>query len=485
MILRSIFLTLLACIPCLAGTPSPASRPNIILLLSDDQDWNGLSTQMHPDMPNSKSDFYETPNLDKFATQSMRFSNGYAPAPVCSPTRIAIQTGMNPARLGWTKAAPAETNHPLIEAPSRKAIRPDETTLAETLRAAGYSTAHFGKWHLSGGGPNANGYDTSDGDTSNRDADAFTDPNPVDLFGMTDRATAFMTENAKKNRPFYLQMSYYALHLPNNALKSSLARFNQKSPGAIHNDPARAAITFDLDTAVGKLLNAIDQLGISQNTYIVYLGDNGGGGGNGKKSTARPLRAGKGGVWEGGIRVPFIIRGPGIQANSWCHQPITGCDLFPTFCHLAGIDAKTLKNLDGGDFSPCLTNPSATVQRSRKELIFHFPHYQGSTPHSAIRSGDFKLIKFYQPQEIHLYNLSKDPGETNNLASTMPDLAKSLEATLTQTLKDYQAQMPTPNPTYDPSTEPTRKKDPDQKADKEHKKNQKPHRNANESAPTP
>ena len=163
--------------------PMPAAeniRPNIILMLSDDRDWNGLSVAMHPEMANSKSDFHRTPNLEKFAAQGMRFSSAYAPAPVCSPTRISLQTGMKPAKLRWTKAAPPEPGHRLIEAASRKAIRDDEITIAEVLKAAGYATAHYGKWHLSGGGPKKHGYDESDGDTGNRDADRFVDPNPVD-----------------------------------------------------------------------------------------------------------------------------------------------------------------------------------------------------------------------------------------------------------------------------------------------------------------
>jgi arylsulfatase A len=440
-----------ACLPLIA-----APQPNIILILSDDQDWNGLSAPMHPDMPNSKSDFFRTPNLEKFAAQGMCFSNGYAPAPVCSPTRIALQTGMNPARLGWTKAAPPETGQKLIEGACRKAIRDDETTIAEVLKRAGYATAHFGKWHLGGGGPERHGYDVSDGDTGNRDADAFTDPNPVDIFGMTDRAAAFMAKQVKAKQPFFLQMSYYALHLPDNALKTSREFYDKQTPGRIHRDPARAAITADLDTGVGRLLDSVGKLGITENTYIIYMGDNGGGGGGAGREgkgggDVRPLRAGKGGVWEGGIRVPFIIRGPGIKANSWCHQPVTGIDLFPTFCHWAGVEEKLPANLDGGDLTTLATGGTDPVKRPRAGLVFHFPHYQGDTPHSAIRSGNYKLLKFYESGERLLYDLDEDPGEKNNLAGTMKDVADRLEAELAKDLKDYGACMPKPNPDYDAS----------------------------------
>ncbi|MBU6179485.1 MAG: sulfatase-like hydrolase/transferase, partial [Verrucomicrobia bacterium] len=241
---------------------APVERPNLLFILSDDQDWTGLSVRMHPDLPNSASDFYRTPNLEKFAAQGMRFSAAYAPAPVCSPTRISLQTGMSPAKLGWTKAAPAEDGHRLIEGANRKSIRPDETTIAEMLKGAGYATAHYGKWHLAGGGPEANGYDESDGDTGNRDADAHVDPNPVDIFGMTERATAFMEKQKQAGKPFFVQMSYYALHLPQNALKSTRAFYESQPPGAMHSDIDRAAITTDLDTGVGRLLDSLARLGL-------------------------------------------------------------------------------------------------------------------------------------------------------------------------------------------------------------------------------
>ncbi len=434
--------------------------PNFVLILSDDQDWNGLSAQMHPDMPNSKSDFYRTPNLEKFAAQAMRFSSGYAPAPVCSPTRISLQTGRNPAALRWTKAAPAEDGHKLIEAENRKSIRPDETTIAEVLNRAGYATAHYGKWHLGGGGPAQHGYDESDGDTGNRDADRFVDPNPVDIFGMTERAGIFMEKQSKAGKPFYVQMSYHALHVPENALKATREFYDKQTPGKMHRDPARAAITTDLDTGVGKLLAGIERLGLTGRTYVVYMGDNGGGGGGGGagKGDARPLRAGKGGVWEGGIRVPFIVRGPGIKADSWCHQPVVGYDLFPTFCRLAGVKEKLPADLEGGDLSPLFTGAATPVKRPREELVFHFPHYQGDTPHSAIRLGDYKLLEFYETGERVLFNLKTDLAERNDIAKTNPEIAADLGKRLKTYLSAVNAAMPKPNPDYKPGEEPVRKK---------------------------
>lgn len=446
-------------LPFLAGvfaSAAPVERPNLLFILSDDQDWTGLSVRMHPDLPNSASDFYRTPNLEKFAAQGMRFSAAYAPAPVCSPTRISLQTGMSPAKLGWTKAAPAEEGHRLIEGDNRKSIRPDETTIAELLKKAGYATAHYGKWHLGGGGPEANGYDESDGDTGNRDADAHVDPNPVDLFGMTERATAFMEKQKQAGKPFFVQMSYYALHLPQNALKSTRAFYESQPPGAMHSDIDRAAITTDLDTGVGHLLESLDRLGLAENTYVIYMSDNGAGGGG--KGGARPLSAGKGGVWEGGIRVPLIVRGPGIAADSWCHQPVVGYDFFPTFCRWAGVKEALPEGLEGGDLSPLLFEGSREpVRRAREEMIFHFPHYQGDTPHSAILLGDYKLLHFYETGETRLFNLAEDLAERNDLTASQPKVAADLKQRLETYLAEVGASMPRPNPDFDPAKEPAGK----------------------------
>lgn len=438
-----------------AAIAAPIERPNIVFLLSDDQDWTGLSVQMHPDLPNSKSDFYRTPHLEKFAAQGMRFSAAYSPAPVCSPTRISLQTGMSPAKLGWTKAAPAEEGHKLIEGANRKSIRPDETTIAEMLKAEGYATAHYGKWHLSGGGPESHGYDESDGDTGNRDADAYVDPNPVDIFGMTERATAFMEKQSRAGKPFYVQMSYYALHLPENALKATRAFYDSQPPGKMHSDPARAAITTDLDTGVGRLLESIERLGLTGKTYVIYMSDNGAGGG---KGNGRPLTAGKGGVWEGGIRVPLIIRGPGIAENSWCHQRVVGYDFFPTLCRWAGITKPLPAGIEGGDLTPLIFDGSREpLRRAREELVFHFPHYQGDTPHSAIFLGRHKLLHFYETGETQLFDLDADLGETRDLSRSRPEVAADLKRRLDAYLAEVGASMPQTNSTYDPAKEPAGK----------------------------
>jgi arylsulfatase A-like enzyme len=247
-------------------------------------------------------------------------------------------------------------------------------------------------------------------------------------------------------------MSYHALHRPENAMKSSLARFQAKPAGQLHHDPGRAAITLDLDTGVGRLLDAITALNLGKNTYVIYMADNGGGGGGAKrgKDKATTLRGGKGGLWDGGIRVPFIVRGPGIAPNSWCHQPVTGYDWFPTFCRWAGVKESLPGNLDGGDLTPLLRGANQPVHRRDSALLFHFPHYQGETPQSAIRDGDFKLLLYHEDNTRRLFDLSKDPGETTDLSSTREELADLLEANLRARLRQAAAEMPEPNPSFDP-----------------------------------
>ena len=428
-------LLLLGCALLAAADTTTVNRPNIILILSDDQDWNGLSVRMHPDIAESRSDYFETPNLEKFASQSMRFSNGYAPAPVCSPTRISLQTGMTPARLGWTKAAPAETGYRLIEGDNRKAIRDEEVTFAELLRKSGYATAHFGKWHLSGGGPEKHGYDVSDGDTGNREAEAFKDPNPVDIFGMTDRAKAFMETNQRAGKPFYLQMSYNALHVPENANRSSLAKFEAKAPGKLHRDPARAAIAYDLDTGVGKLLASVAALGLDKNTYVIYMADNGGGGGGGGKGgkgASQGLRGGKGGLWEGGIRVPCLMSWPSVlpKRKKSAQAGIT-MDLTATFLKAAGGNLPEDRPFDGINLIPHLNGEKPIVQRT-----FYWRLDRTNRKMKAIRHGKYKYLDDGGTMDL-LIDLEADPGERVNLHYLHPDISADLKAKL----KAWEAEM--------------------------------------------
>jgi arylsulfatase A len=445
-----------------AAAADKPPRPNIVLMLADDQGWNGLSVEMAPGVAGSKGAIMHTPNLERLAAQGMRFTNGYAPAPVCSPSRISIQTGRSPAALHWTKAAPAETGHKLLEPRLIKQIGDEETTVGELLRQAGYKTAHYGKWHIAGGDPERHGYDAGDGDTGNENAYQFTDPNPVDIFGMAARAEAFMKASQAAGKPFFIQLSWNALHASENALEAALAKYAKLTGGSADDKRTSvAAITEDLDTGVGRVLDALDRLGLAGTTYVIYMSDNGAGGGGGG-GRREGLGGGKGSVWEGGIRVPFLVRGPGIAANSWCDVPVVGWDLLPTFCEWAGVPPRKIPaTVEGGSIAGLLTRGGKEiVKRPREEIVFHFPHYQsGQPPHSAIRMGELKLLHFYEDDRVALYDLARDIGERNDLATQRPADAKRLRDRLDKYLVAVDAQMPTANPDFDPTrpAEPPRK----------------------------
>ena len=437
----------------ISGSLIAGEQPNILFLLSDDQDWTETSVQMHPDITEAKSPHMQTPNLERFALQGMRFSQAYAPAPVCAPTRISLQTGKSPAQLHWTKASrpyTAADGFKLIPPQNIRNIPESEITIGERLQSAGYATAHYGKWHIMGGGPEKHGYDESDGETSNGDAAPHKGDNPVDIFGMGRRAAAFMEKSQKAGKPFFIQMSYHALHYPENAKPTTRAKYEKILKGGNEKSIGRAALAENLDEGVGLLLEKIDALGIADETYVIYMSDNGGGG----NSRSRPISGGKGDVKEGGIRVPLIIRGPGIEANSWSHQAVVGFDLYNTFSELAGIEEPAPANTEGGSFVHLLKGEERPVKRPREELVFHFPHYQGDTPHSAIMLGNYKLLRFYETGKLELYDLSKDLRESANLADSMPEKTADLRERLDTYLAAIDAGMPEINPQYDPSKPP-------------------------------
>lgn len=444
-----------------------AERPNIVFMMSDDQAWNGLSVPMHPDLKWSKSSVVETPNLEKLAAQGMRFSAAYAPSSVCSPTRISLQTGRSPAAMHWTKASSSVTaadGYKMVGPRNIREIDRKDVTIGELLRDAGYATAHYGKWHINGGGPAAHGYDEGDGEIGNEYAHQYGDPNPADIFGMANRAVAFMEKSKGANKPFFIQMSWHALHAPQNAMKETLAKYSQRMNTSVEEKRVgSAAIAENLDTGVGMVVDAIDRLGLAGNTFVIYMSDNGSGGGGGKggKGGGRGgLAGGKGGVWEGGIRSPMIIRGPGIPAASWCHERIVGYDFFPTYCEWAGIPTSNLPpRIEGGSITGLLDDGKGTVKRLREEMVFHFPHYQGGDgPHSALFFGSYKLMKFYEDGRLALFDIEADISEQNDLSQQMPQRVQELDSLLIKYLRDINAQMATPNPSYDPSQKPVERK---------------------------
>lgn len=439
----------IAALACL-GSVRSADQPNILFLLSDDQSWNGLSCQMHPDIPGSAHRYIETPNIARLASEGRRFSAAYSPAPVCSPTRISLQTGKSPAQLNWTKAAPtmtAEDGFRLISPTINKRIPEEEVTIGEILQRAGYATALYGKWHLAGGGPESHGYHESDGETGNQNAAPFVEPNPVDIFGMGERAAAFMEKSKEAGKPFFITCYYHALHYPQNATKALVEKYSELIPGGNEKEIGRAAISEDLDRGIGLLLERLEELGLKDNTYVIYMSDNGGG-------VRGVMKGGKGDVWEAGIRVPLIVRGPGIEANSWCHERVVGYDFFNTFCELGQVTERLPAGVEGGSITHLLHGETGPVTRPFEELVFHFPHYQGDSPHTALYLGDYKLIRHYEDGALNLFNITEDIGESRNLATQMPERASQMEGLMDAYLETVGAQFPTPNPNYDPANPP-------------------------------
>lgn len=426
---------------------SHSSPPNLLLILVDDQSWNGLSIPMSRHITGSSSSFLDTPAIAGLAAQGMRFSQAYAPSPHCAPTRISLQTGKTPARLRWTKNGPSRSGCELIPPPSRRTMQPSEITLAKRLRASGYATAHFGKWGLKSRGPEAHGYDESDGNTKNRDVKSFKPPNPADIFGITERAIRFMEKMQRAGRPFFAQLSHYAVQYAKYPLPRTVDKYRSRLPGQPEDLILTAAITENLDTSIDQLLRAMDAMDLLDNTYIIYTSDNGG---RKKIRWESPLRGGKGSLFEGGIRVPFIVRGPGVKHNTFCDEPVCGYDLFPTIIKLA-LDEEPSSDqaIDGGDLSHLLSGATGPVTRSNEGLLFHFPHYYKKvTPQSALRTGDLKLIKYYEEDRIRLFDIVRDPGETQDLSSTHAALADELHELLIRTLTTMNAALPSRRFTY-------------------------------------
>jgi arylsulfatase A-like enzyme len=425
-----------------------AQTPNIIFILADDQGWNGTSVQMHPDLPNSKSDFYRTPNLEKLASQGMRFSHAYSPGPMCSPTRASLQTGKSPAQLRMTNVGGSRqrsnaASQKLILPPHSSVLRTDEVTIGETLKQAGYATAWFGKWHLGGDGPEAHGYDESDGPTGNQDGNTNDADNPKDIFGITRRGISFMEHSIDADKPFYLQLWHYAVHGPVQTNPKTEESYASRPAGQTHRSTSFAGMTEDLDTSVGMIMKKVKELGIADRTFLIYMSDHGAGR---NLSSNAPLSRGKGTLWEGGLRVPLIISGPGVRPGAFCSVPTVGWDLFPTFCDLAGIEGKSIK--------PLFRSGKRDDDRTERPIVFHYPHYRDTGPHSTISKDGYKLIKLYDSNQLKLFDLHNDIGERNDLSQSHPEKVKSMHQSLMEYLENVNAGVPATNPDFDPSLVP-------------------------------
>ena len=470
---------LLAHIAVLLVTHQAAAQ-NIVLILSDDQGWTGTSVRMDDRVADSVSDLYQTPSLERLAAEGMKFSNAYSPAPNCSPTRMSIQTGKTAARLGATDiidVVPDENgraniqvfhdtmyhNKPMIVPLPVSDIPEEETTIAELLKQhdPAYATGHFGKWHMGGGSPERHGYDAHNGLTSNNEGFA-EQPDPKRSSEVTDDAVAFIDEQAQSDRPFFVQVSYYAVHTPVRALPENVARFSeyqsQREFGMrgdqVHTNSAYAAMTAEMDQGVGRILDTLDRLGVADDTYVIFTSDNGGESDNPVTNNV-PLAWGKTHVWEGGIRVPFFVRGPGIEAGAQSNVPVVGYDFLPTIADWVGVTEPLPEGLDGGSLAPVLENGGdGSVDRPTEPLIWYYGAYRNQkhvTPQAAIRRGNHKLIWELEPDRAYLYDLDMDLRESTDLSRFRPEIAESMLDELQGYLSDVGTTLPTPNPDYDPA----------------------------------
>jgi arylsulfatase A-like enzyme len=448
----SFLIALMMILP--AGFCNAKESPNFIVILLDDFGWSSMSQSMDKNRPEAKSDYYRTPNIDNLINRGMRFSNGYASSPVCSPTRYSIQFGKSPASLRRTRGlGKNEVDHSQIAIP-------------QVLKAidAEYRTAHIGKWHIDAD-PSRYEYDVHDGQTGNKTAgfdnndrnrqwNGYAEDDPKRVDTITSRAIEFIHDSVKREQPFFLQLSHYAVHSNIVYSESSFNEVATWTKGQLHSNQAYAAMIRDLDISIGNLLNAYDDLELNANTYVILVSDNGGmpvlpqkvnRGAPYSPGLNSPLLRGKWDLMEGGIRIPFAIYGPNILPASQSDMPVVTHDILPTLADLAGSVEVIGNDVEGGSLSPILFRNKASIERPFDSLVFHYPHYNlvgMSEPHSAIRYGDYKLVDFPISGRQLLFKISEDIGESNDLSSDLPDIVSLLDKKMRTYLVDVGAERP-------------------------------------------
>ena len=430
------------------------SKPNVLFILIDDMGWMDLGCQGNKNL--------RTPNIDNLAKGGMRFTDAYAPAPVCSPTRAAIITGQSPARLQITNHLPHQDrftpkDSKLLPAKMLNHLSLESETLAERLKKdAHYATAFIGKWHLYTGrdkkyNPLNQGFDINIGGCSYGGPPTFFDPYRIDFLPdrkegeylpnrLADEAIAFISEQNSKDKPFFLALWNYTVHWPMEAPDKLVEKY-KNLPVKGYRDHRYAAMIEAMDIAIGKVLKSLDDLNITEETLVIFTSDNGPFGGVGDAS---PLRADKGHLYEGGIRVPLIVRWPGkVEAGAVEETPVILTDLHPTILSATGLDLNSTIPNDGHNLLPLLKGKEKLNNRA---VYWHYPNFafhRDNRLGSAIREGDHKLIHFYDTDSVELYNLKNDIGEKNDLSGKMPQLASRLKNKLKVWLQDSGAVMPT------------------------------------------
>ncbi|MBL7106172.1 MAG: sulfatase [Phycisphaerae bacterium] len=453
---------------------------NFIFFLVDDLGWADLGCY--------GSKFYETPNIDRLAAQGMKFTDAYADCPVCSPTRASIMSGKYSTRLNIT-------NFDGLAGPSKKLKPPkttgdlplEELTIAEAMKQAGYTTYFAGKWHIGHEEkyhPQHQGFDINIAGHRAGQPGSYYYPykHPVHTWSnvpgledgkpgeyltnrLADESVKFL--DTVGDKPFFLYHCFYSVHTPIEPRKDLAEKYKSKledmpkSQGPsyitvegkkvrqVQDNPDYAAMVAAVDESIGRILSKVDQLGLGENTAIIFMSDNGGLFG---VTSNLPLRAGKAWLYEGGIREPMIVKWPSVvKESSVCNQPVISTDFYPTILEMAGLKQRPSQHLDGVSLVPLLKG-NGNGKLDREAIFWHYPHYHslGNTPAGAVRSGDYKLIEFYEDFNVELYNLKDDIGEKNNLAEKMPQKVNELRDILHKWRKEVNAQMPTPNPGYKP-----------------------------------
>jgi len=479
--------TALLLAPLAALDAADAPKPNVIVILADDLGWVDLSCY--------GSTFHESPNLDKLAAQGMRFTQAYSSSPYCSPSRAAIMTGRHPARVKITDYIPSNgKSGKLLPAEMKMELPLEEVTMAEVLRDAGYATWSVGKWHLGERGflPEDQGFEVNiAGNHSGAPTSFFWpyghdnptaakryhgSPVPGLVEGgqqgehLCDRLTSEamkLIEKRKQGQPFFLYLPFYDVHTPIMAKPELLKKYEAKAarlglppvpkaPGSTEDNrahggiqakmpetqvnPTYAAMIETMDTNVGLLMAKLDELGIADNTLILFTSDNGGH----NVTSNRPLRGCKGWLYEGGVREPWIVKWPGVtKPGSTCDVPVMNTDILPTVLEVCGLPSKPDLHRDGVSFVSLLKGETKPVHEA---LFWHFPHYgnHGSGPCSSVRIGDWKLIHWLEDDSVELFSLSTDLGEKTDLAAQQPDRVKDLRARLDAWRKETDANMPRP-----------------------------------------
>ncbi len=374
------------------------------------------------DLPESGSDYHRTPSIDRLAREGMTFSRAYAAAPKCEPSRYAITFGLTTTSLNAPDKRTAVNHRGLAR-----------HALANVLKEAdpSYRTATFGKWQLSQSQTEL-GFDSDDGwITQNQDGESSDPQNPKRMFELTSKGNEFMQESVAAGRPFYLQLWHYAVHGPNQSLPETLDAWRARPGGRLHRDPTRAAMASDFDRAVGMTLATIDELGIRDSTYVIYMSDNGG--------PTRYLRGGKTTVTEGGLRVPLVVRGPEVEEETYCDTPVVGYDILPTVLDFASPGTQIPSPIEGGSWKPLLLSScSSAVQRPIDRMVFFFEESRGREPgpQAALIAGRFKLLYSWSEARASLYDVVTDPRETIDLTERHPDRASTMQRALMDHIRD-------------------------------------------------